>query len=490
MATAFSSCEDEKDLIIIEGNLPIKTSTLYLVGDATPNGWSIDTPTPLQASEEDPLVFEWEGNLVAGEMKLCLTTGSWDAPFIRPVVNGEEIGKSAIVDATFDMHAGDPDNKWVVTDAGVYHLTFNLREWTMSSTYLREPDAPVIEPIETETLYIVGDASPLNAWSITDPTPVEKVSQYVFVYEGELYAGELKACTTTGSWDVAFIRPATADVKINENGIEDNTFVYSVAPDNKWKVETPGIYRLTFNLQEWTINVEYLGVFTPASKLYMIGEATAGGWGWDAATEIVATADNDNIFIWEGELARGTFKAAREKDYDAPFYRPATSGVTVSESGASSSEMVYTTSPDDQWEVTAAGHYRLTFNTEAMTFEAVYLDGEVSAAPLYMIGSATPGGWSLDDATELTPVADTEGAYTWTGSLTEGEFKFCFEKDFLAPFFRPSADGCTVSKSGVSATDMIYTAGDPDYKWTVVDAGTYTLTVDTKSMTIAVEYQN
>ena len=36
-----TACEDEKDLVIYEGDLPIKTSTLYMVGDATPNGWSI-----------------------------------------------------------------------------------------------------------------------------------------------------------------------------------------------------------------------------------------------------------------------------------------------------------------------------------------------------------------------------------------------------------------------------------------------------------------
>lgn len=35
-----ASCDGEKDLKIIEGNLPIKTSTLFMVGDATPNGWT------------------------------------------------------------------------------------------------------------------------------------------------------------------------------------------------------------------------------------------------------------------------------------------------------------------------------------------------------------------------------------------------------------------------------------------------------------------
>ena len=57
-AMAATGCEGEKDLVLIEGHLPIKTSTLYMVGDATPNGWSIDSPTPvsythLRALEKD-----------------------------------------------------------------------------------------------------------------------------------------------------------------------------------------------------------------------------------------------------------------------------------------------------------------------------------------------------------------------------------------------------------------------------------------------------
>ena len=156
IASAMTGCEGEKDLIIIDGNLPIKTSVLYMVGDATPCGWNIDAPVELEAKQENPLVFEWEGNLNVGEMKLCLTTGSWDAPFIRPENNGEEIGKSDISDATFQMHAGDPDEKWKVTEAGVYHLTFDLRNWTMSSSWLGDHDLPANEPIDTDVLYIVG----------------------------------------------------------------------------------------------------------------------------------------------------------------------------------------------------------------------------------------------------------------------------------------------------------------------------------------------
>ena len=111
MTLCLVGCDEEKDPVIIEGNLPIKTSSLFMVGDATPNGWDIGNPTPLQASADDALVFSWEGSLYAGEIKLCLTTGSWDAPFIRPENNGAEINKSNITAQRFIMHSGDPDNK-------------------------------------------------------------------------------------------------------------------------------------------------------------------------------------------------------------------------------------------------------------------------------------------------------------------------------------------------------------------------------------------
>ena len=55
MTASLCSCEGEKDLVIIEGNLPIKTSVLYMVGNATPNGWDIEKPTPFETNGDDTL---------------------------------------------------------------------------------------------------------------------------------------------------------------------------------------------------------------------------------------------------------------------------------------------------------------------------------------------------------------------------------------------------------------------------------------------------
>ena len=482
MLVAFTGCEGEKDLIIIDGNLPIKTSTLYMVGDATPNGWSLDAATALTPTDEDPLVFSWEGPLNVGEMKLCLATGSWDNPFIRPQNAGEEINKKGLTDETFKMHAGDPDDKWKVSEAGIYNLRFDLRNWTMSATYVREQDAPVIDPIVADALYIVGD---FNGWNSDSPTQLEKKSDYIFVYEGPLTSGEMKACLTTGSWDASFIRPETNGCRIDRNGVESGNFVYSVNPDNKWKIEEPGIYHLTFDLQNWTFAAEYTGDFKPAPKLYMIGEATDGGWSWDAATVIEASSENENIFVWEGELGRGSFKASEEKDFGAPFYRPSTPNCEVSDKGVASNEMVHTTGPDDQWLVTVAGKYRLTFNTADMTFNAEFLAGSTTLPSLYMIGEATAGGWSLDDATEIS--TSTENIYVWEGNLKEGTFKACLTKDFSAPFYRPATADCEISENGAASSGMVFTTG-PDDQWKVVKAGKYRLTFNLADMTFEAKY--
>lgn len=136
LAATLTSCEGEKDLVVIEGNLPIKTTTFYMVGDATPAGWDINNPTAFTPTEEDALVFVYEGSLNTGEMKCCLKAGSWDNPFVRPLANGSTISKSGVQESAFTMHAGDPDDKWRVTDAGRYRLTFDLRNWTVAAEYL------------------------------------------------------------------------------------------------------------------------------------------------------------------------------------------------------------------------------------------------------------------------------------------------------------------------------------------------------------------
>lgn len=370
LMTLFTGCDGEKDLKIIDGNLPIKTSTLFMVGDATPNGWSMDNPTPFTQNADDPMLFTWEGTLNMGEMKLCLQSSSWDNPFIRPANNLEAISKSNISGQTFAMWAGDPDNKWKVTDAGKYRLTFDMRNWTMSTEYLGEKEKPAAEPISLEHLYAIGSATP-GGWAWDQAAELRKESDYIFIYEGELNAGEIKF-SGEKSWDGSFIHSPLDGVKINKDGVEDEKFeYYAGGNDNKWKVEVQGKYRLTLDLEHWTIKSEFLGELQKETHIYMIGDATAGGWAWDKAQEFTQDASNKDVFTWEGQLTEGTFKMSEEKDFNAPFYRPSSANVTVDASGVSASDMVFTASPDDQWKVTEAGTYQITIDINNKTIKVV-----------------------------------------------------------------------------------------------------------------------
>lgn len=372
LTLGLTACESEKDLVIIEGELPIKTENLYMLGDATPNGWDNGNPTPLQASEADPLTFTWEGDLRKGEVKLCLVPGSWDVPFIRPEMNGREISKANITDEKFQMHAGDPDEKWRVTDAGTYRLSFNLRQWTMSTEFLAEPPAPSKTPIDTEVLYMVGDATP-NGWNIDAPYALEKVSQYVFKYEGPLMGGEMKLCTQAGDWGVPFIRPTYGDCKITKDGVESPDFIYVNAPDDKWRVEDAGIYSLTFDLEHYTIAAEYKGELPAqehepivADVVYIVGDATPNGWSIDEPYAL--TKQGDYIFVYEGTLVPGEMKACTSTgSWDVPFIRPTFGNCKITKDGVENPDFVYTTGPDDKWRIEEAGKYRLAFDLEHWT---------------------------------------------------------------------------------------------------------------------------
>jgi hypothetical protein len=51
------------------------TSTLYLVGDATPNGWDAGHATEMKRTDNGK--FTWEGNLNVGSFKFLTTLGEW-----------------------------------------------------------------------------------------------------------------------------------------------------------------------------------------------------------------------------------------------------------------------------------------------------------------------------------------------------------------------------------------------------------------------------
>lgn len=167
------SCHDDKDIVVIDEELPLKVDHLYMVGDATPAGWSIDNPAELVRDASNKFVFTYHGRLAAGELKFPLAKGDWGATFIYAPKANTEINSKGVAESGISVRRGGDDTKWKVTESGTYLLTINLRERTIQAVY---EGAEPVTPITTSTLGFIGDATPAG-WSTTEATAFTKTSR-------------------------------------------------------------------------------------------------------------------------------------------------------------------------------------------------------------------------------------------------------------------------------------------------------------------------
>lgn len=108
-------------------------SELYLIGDASENGWNIGSPTVgFTQSSADPFVFTYRGTLTPGEFKISTYTGAWcDADWLHPT-QADASPEAGV----FETHLGctGPDLKWRITEEnqGEYLITVNLYDGTIN----------------------------------------------------------------------------------------------------------------------------------------------------------------------------------------------------------------------------------------------------------------------------------------------------------------------------------------------------------------------
>lgn len=100
---------------------------IYMIGDAAPGGWSWDNLTQMQHPESD--LFIYEGMLNAGEIKFPVEIKS---DFSGEMLFAPEPNCAPSLNGTFDIHTGDPDNKWIIPAAGKWRITINIKKTTIS----------------------------------------------------------------------------------------------------------------------------------------------------------------------------------------------------------------------------------------------------------------------------------------------------------------------------------------------------------------------
>jgi hypothetical protein len=312
------------------------TSALFLIGDATPNGWSADAATPLTAGS--PGQFTWSGNLKSGELKFITTPGQ----FLPSYNKGED--ETMLLYRTAD---NQPDDKFIINSPGPYNITVNLIDLTVSVI-------PSTTPPYTR-LWMLGDATP-TGWNIDTPSEmrVDSSNLFVFTYNEILKAGEFKIPVATGNFGTDYYMPLAGNQPLTETGVQ---LVPGGSPDYKWKVANPGPYKISLDLQTMKISIK---PFTPYTAIWMVGDASPVGWNIDNPHPMTADPSNPYIFSYTGPMAVGEFKFPLGKgNWGGDYFMPVINGAGP---GSTQMKFVAAGNPDNKWKITQAGNYKITIN--------------------------------------------------------------------------------------------------------------------------------
>lgn len=319
---------------------------LYIIGDATPNGWDNQLATIMSSDYDNIAHFTWQGMLNKGEIKFNAQLGDWYPCYVR---DNDDPTKMHYREKEEDY----PDNKWVIEEAGNYLIDVNLDELTVSFTNL-DGEVPFTE------LYLVGEAAP-TAIKLEQSSD----DSFIFTYNGALSAGTLLISTTTATSGCAGYQP------LDSNGLGSTGILLLSdlgTASNQWNIPAANKYSVKLDLRNNRLEIgDYVGY----EHIWIMGSAAPGGWSWDDITEMQRDASNPNVFRYEGYLSKGELKFPLEIDHNfgGDFILAPQANCPISENGT----YFIGNQPDNKWIISEAGNYRITIDVENETISFVKL---------------------------------------------------------------------------------------------------------------------
>ncbi|MFC2514620.1 MAG: SusF/SusE family outer membrane protein [Prevotella melaninogenica] len=217
-----------------------------------------------------------------------------------------------------------------------------------------------------------------------------------------------------------------------------------------------------------------------ADRLVIIGDATWGGWNLSQSTVMQKSDENADVFKATVHLdANKEFKFLTELDWGKLEYRAGAGPVTL-QSGVEAPLVSSEDEPKDgKFFVSESANYDIVCNLatkKVVVTKAAYQATALKHTALWMIGSATKGGWSIGEGTIMKADATNPAKFSARTELKAGELKFGtnvyagFDQKF---YQRDLSDEGKIVFGGV------------DNKWEITEEATYDVTVDVAAMTVS-----
>lgn len=215
-----------------------------------------------------------------------------------------------------------------------------------------------------DRLLMIGDATS-GGWNLSLSTEMVRQNPYdnTFKFTGFLNADKEFKFLTETAWDKEEYRNASSEPYIlGEGKLQRN------GTDQKFKVHESANYSITCDLDALTINVvksDFQDRPIYHNILYLVGDATPGGWNLGDATPLYQDANNPFLFSGKVDLKEeGSFKIATNRYADFSqkfFFKDNSDAGKISEDSAG----------DLQWSVATTGTYAVTADISNMTISII-----------------------------------------------------------------------------------------------------------------------
>ncbi len=212
----------------------------------------------------------------------------------------------------------------------------------------------------------------------------------------------------------------------------------------------------------------------------IVGDATPIGWN----PEGIQMEQNGNVFTYKGVLKAGGFKFhASNGDWCVgEWIKP-----LLNEQDLTATDYIVTNGCDGldyKWTIVTPGSYSFVIDLDASTIQINLLNYYPS---LSIVGDATPGGWDLGLATDMTVDGSNPAVFNWSGDLNAGSFKITTAKTFDNgwDWIMPLISGQDLS---LSDFQVVTSGSGTDNTWAIeaANAGRYDIRVDLQSEAIAI----
>ncbi len=330
---------------------PCFADRIYLIGDATPGGWSLDNAALMVPASDG--VYEWVGDLNTGALKF-VTHHDW-LPSYGPATDNTALSIGT-VDLALRSKNADPDNKFAVA-AGRYVLTIDMSGATPQLT-VADGSGMADKGFNTsypEVIYAIGSATTAG-WTVNNAIEMRESAFNSGIFEQvlTLNTGELKFLHQK-DWGAGY-GATLANDPVNGSG------VYTIATfddsDKKFAVTLADAtdYKVTVNAVTGSMMLSYY-----PEHLYIIGPAV-GGWSWDDNAKEM-TASGEGIFTWSGSLSEGEMKFFAEKDFGKTAYGATVAGQEIAATGEYELEKL---GAEDKKFIASAANVTLTVDLKQM----------------------------------------------------------------------------------------------------------------------------